>query len=219
MIPTVTARLRRLDEQAVRCWSTTRCSVLNGPRTTSGRGRVPRRRGPLSASDSRPCPRSSRELQAAVDAGTRTRGLRTPTSPSPALPAHPAERHALELGGRVLPSGGEANSRPHARLPSTNLRGDRAWASSCLAACANGGGREVIVSAARTSRPCCLRSIGPPRSRVLDPAPVICRSARTAADHCMVNVNYLTDHPPWIFTPENFAPRDRGLRPADLELP
>jgi len=71
--------------------------------------------------------------------------------------------------------------------------------------------REVIVSAGAYQSPVLLMLSGIGLREELEPFGIVVRQelpvGRNLQDHCMVNVNYLTDEPGLfgIFTPENFA--------------
>ena len=105
--------------------------------------------GPLAVSDSRSmCPFVDAQLEAAVAGRVRAdRGpQRRPAGGRLALPAHAAQRHALERGGRVpAPGGGQAEPRGHARTCSSSGSSSRATAPS----------------ASSSSRTACARRCGP----------------------------------------------------------
>jgi choline dehydrogenase-like flavoprotein len=176
--------------------------------------------GPLSVSDSRSMSRfTDLMLEAAVQAGhehiedlnvdrpegvsrfqlTQRNGLRCSTADAF---LHPAEgRPNLEVTSGVF-------------VERLVFEGDRAVGVELV----RGGvrekvraEREVIVSSGAYQSPVLLMLSGIGPAEELEPFGIAVRQelpvGRNLQDHCMVNVNYLTDEPGLfgIFTPENFA--------------
>ena len=85
--------------------------------------------------------------------------------------------------------------------------------------------REVILAAGTYQSPVLLMLSGIGPEDQLAPLGIEMRSELPVGhglqDHCMAQVNYLTDEPSLfgVATPENFALLERGPRPADLEHP
>ena len=189
-----------------------------------------------SVSDSRSmCPLIEAQLEAAVAGGLRAhRGPeRRPARGCLALPAHTAERHALQRRRRV-PAPGRVEAEPRGALAASSSSGSssRATAQSASSSSRNGvretvrAEREVIVSGGTYQSPVLLMlsGIGPAEDLELFGIPVRqdLPVGHNLQDHCMVNVNYLTDQPGPVrdlHARELRAPRERGPRPADLELP
>ena len=232
-------RLRRLGGGRLhRAGPTTRCCrTSSAPRTTS----AARTSSTASAGRSRcrtaaRCTRSSTlMLEAAVQAGYEHIPDLNVDRPGGrlALPAHAAQRPAL-LDRRRVPASGRGPAEPRGRLGrvrrAARLRGrprgrrrarpERRSRDRARRARGDRLRRRVPVAGAadavgHRASPRTSSSFGIP---VRQDLPV----GRNLQDHCMVNVNYLTDEPGALrdlHAGELRAPRDRGPRAAHLELP
>jgi choline dehydrogenase-like flavoprotein len=176
--------------------------------------------GPLAVSDSRSmCPLIEAQLEAAVGAGythiddlnvdrpegvsrfqlTQRNGMRCSTADAFLRPAE--GRPNLEVRAGVF-------------VERIAIEGDPAVGGELVAGGAREtgrGAREVIVSAGADQSPVVLMlsGIGPAEDLAFFGIPMRedLPVGHNLQDHCMVNVNYLTDEPGLfgIFTPENFA--------------
>jgi choline dehydrogenase-like flavoprotein len=176
--------------------------------------------GPLAVSDSRSmCPLIEAELEAAVQAGyelIEDLNIDRPEGVSRFQLTQRNGKRCSAADAFLHP----AESRPNLEVTSgvfverIVFEGDRAVGVELV----SGGEREtvraereVIVSAGAYQSPVLLMLSGIGPAQDLEPFGIAVRQnlpvGENLQDHCMVNVNYLTDQPGLfgIFTPENFA--------------
>jgi choline dehydrogenase-like flavoprotein len=176
--------------------------------------------GPLAVSDSRSmCPLVDAQLEAAVQAGYELIDDLTVDRPEGVSRWQLTQRNGMRWSAAdafLHP----AESRPNLEVTSgvfverIFFEGDRAVGVELVR---NGvretvrAEREVIVSAGTYQSPVLLMLSGIGPAEELEAFGIEVRQAlpvgHNLQDHCMVNVNYLTDQPGLfgIFTPENFA--------------
>jgi choline dehydrogenase-like flavoprotein len=176
--------------------------------------------GPLAVSDSRSmCPLTDAMLEAAVEAGYEL---------NPDFNGERQDgvgRFQLTQRNGLRCSAADAFLHPVSGRPNLEVRdcsfverivfeGDRAVGVELVRNGVRetaGAEREVIVSAGTYQSPVLLMLSGIGPAEELEPFGISVRQelpvGRNLQDHCMVNLNYLTDQPGLfgIFTPENFA--------------